>query len=218
LPDPGAAGEALVSTGTAWTSGNAGGNYIMQTLTSPGTWTKPAGLKAVKVTVIGAGGNGGSGVAPSTLPGSGGAGGGGAIRYLDASSIPGPVAVTVGTPSSKTSSFGAFATATGGGNGANSTGSAFGRFITTGGNGSAGDVNARGEDVGQQFDAESNNRGFFSRGGASAFGFASAVNTNNVGAGAAGYAYGGGGAGARGPTSAAGGQGGAGVVIVEEFY
>jgi hypothetical protein len=60
---PGTSGNVLTSNGTAWTSTAAaagGGDYVMQVYTSPGTWTKAAGLKAVKVTVIGGGGSGGS--------------------------------------------------------------------------------------------------------------------------------------------------------------
>ena len=56
---PGTSGNVLTSNGTAWASTAAaagGGDYIMQVFTSPGTWTKAAGLKAIKVTVIGGGG------------------------------------------------------------------------------------------------------------------------------------------------------------------
>lgn len=41
--------------------GTLGGNYAMQVYNSPATWTKPDGLKAVKVTVIGGGGASGPG-------------------------------------------------------------------------------------------------------------------------------------------------------------
>lgn len=56
---PGTASNVLTSNGTAWVSQAAaagGGDYIMQVFTTPGTWTKAAGLKAIKVTVIGGGG------------------------------------------------------------------------------------------------------------------------------------------------------------------
>ncbi len=56
---PGTSGNVLTSNGTNWTSQAAaagGGDYIMQVFTSSGTWTKAAGLKAIKVTVIGGGG------------------------------------------------------------------------------------------------------------------------------------------------------------------
>lgn len=145
------------------------GNYVMQTYTntSPSgvTWTKPAGLKAIKVTVVG----GGGGSNPIFLPapagppapfnsrGYGGSGGGGAsVEYIPAPSIPGPVTVTVGagggssTPTASpfttggTSSFGSFLSATGGaGGGLNPSG------ITasggTGGSGSNGSFNITGQ-------------------------------------------------------------------------
>jgi hypothetical protein len=56
---PGTSGNVLTSNGTAWLSEAAaggGGNYIAQFYTSPATWTKPATVKAVKVTVIAGGG------------------------------------------------------------------------------------------------------------------------------------------------------------------
>jgi hypothetical protein len=58
----GTVGNVLTSNGTAWVSQAAaagGGDYIMQVFTTPGTWTKAAGLKAIKVTVIGGGGGAG---------------------------------------------------------------------------------------------------------------------------------------------------------------
>jgi len=57
----GTSGNVLTSNGSAWVSQaiSAGGDYIQQVYTSPATWTKPAGLKAVKVTVIGGGGGAG---------------------------------------------------------------------------------------------------------------------------------------------------------------
>jgi hypothetical protein len=60
---PGTTGNVLTSNGSAWLSQAAaagGGDYIMQVFTTPGTWTKAAGLKAIKVTVIGGGGSGSS--------------------------------------------------------------------------------------------------------------------------------------------------------------
>jgi hypothetical protein len=64
LTSAGTNGNVLTSNGSAWVSQAAaagGGDYIMQVFTTPGTWTKPAGLKAVKVTVIGGGGGATSG-------------------------------------------------------------------------------------------------------------------------------------------------------------
>ena len=64
---PGSNGNVLTSNGTTWTSAAAaggGGDYIMRTYNSPATWSKPTGLKAVKVTVTG--GGSGSAIAPSS--------------------------------------------------------------------------------------------------------------------------------------------------------
>jgi hypothetical protein len=112
-----------------------GGNYAMQvfTNTTPGgtTWTKPANLVAVKVTVVGAGG----GTTSISANRGGGGGGGSAIEYIPAPSIPGPVTVTVGagsTGAGGTSSFGAFCSATGGALASSATGAAGG--AGTGGN------------------------------------------------------------------------------------
>jgi hypothetical protein len=83
LTSVGTSGNVLTSNGTAWVSQAAaagGGDYVMQVFTTPGTWTKAAGLKAVKVTVIGGGGgSGGAGGttsfgSPAFLSATGGAG------------------------------------------------------------------------------------------------------------------------------------------------
>ena len=109
----GTAGNVLTSNGTTWTSSSftAGTSVNAITVgTASGTWTKPATVKSIKVTVVGGGGAGGtasgSGIISQTT-GFGGAGGGGgtAIRYYPAASIPGPQPYTVGG-SGGTSSFG----------------------------------------------------------------------------------------------------------------
>jgi hypothetical protein len=79
---PGTTGNVLTSNGSAWLSQAAaagGGDYIMQVFTTPGTYTKPAGLKAIKVTVIG----GGGGTAPGG-PGTGGTSSFGSPAFLSA--------------------------------------------------------------------------------------------------------------------------------------
>lgn len=82
------------------------GNYQYQLFTSPGTWTKPASISQVRVTVIGGGGGGGGG------PTGSGAG-----------------------ASGNTSSFGSLVSATGGGGGPNTpapSGSSGSGTVTTG--------------------------------------------------------------------------------------
>lgn len=140
------AGQSILGTGDIVASGN----YAMRSYTTPGTWTKPAGLKAIKVTVVGGGGaSGNTFTSPSNPVAWPGAGAGGtSVGYIDASAIPGPVAVTVGEGgnqanpailSGNTSSFGAFCTATGG-----TTGRAAPSSGAAGGAGSGGTYNIPG--------------------------------------------------------------------------
>jgi hypothetical protein len=210
---PGTDGNVLTSNGTAWTSVAAaagGGNYELVAFTNPGTWTKDAGLKAVKVTVIG--------------------GGGGAAAHDN----PGQSANPGGT-----SSFGPFLSATGGGGGAGNGGS---NSSGAGGAGSGGNLNVNGSSG-----AALGNTNCRSGGSGFGFGqeIPNINNGNLYGGGAAsswpngGSGAGGGGGGSieyipapsiPGPvavTVGAGGTGagpgnnrtgGAGVVIVEEFY
>jgi hypothetical protein len=195
---------------TQSTAAVGGGGYNLTVFTSSGTWTKPAGLKAVKVTVIGAGGNGGTGIgSPYSESGTPGGGGGGAIEEIQAPSIPGPVSVTVGTAPSKTSSFGAFLSATGGGNGANSPAPI---NVNPGGAGSGGDINVDGQTTNA-----------LSTGGFAALGFGMGAISPASGdrPGNNGVLYGGGATGGRmgGNTpNKPGGTGAAGIVVVEEFY
>jgi hypothetical protein len=236
----GTSGNVLTSNGSAWLSQaiSAGGNYVMQVYTSPATWTKPASVKAVKVTVIGGGGggNGGKGnpTNDSDAVGKHGGGGGTAIEYLGAPAIPGPVTVTVGAggaggpapgtnntytagTTGGTSSFGPFLSATGGAGAPPGTVTAGPFFPATGGSGSGGQLNFTGgksveSAIGRN--AGTNNT------------FLSNANQPNItgrGDGQTGTAYGGGGTGCRteiaqAATQYAGGAGAAGVVIVEEFY
>jgi len=88
---PGTASNVLTSNGTAWVSQAAaagGGDYIMQVFTSPGTWTKAAGLKAIRVTVIGGGGG------ANASPGAGGTSSFGAPAFLSATGGSGATAGT----------------------------------------------------------------------------------------------------------------------------
>lgn len=71
----------------------------IQTFTSNGTWTKPAGARIVDVYVFGAGGGGGSGNRSGSSDKAGGAGGGGGFAYkrILASALSSSETVTVGT-------------------------------------------------------------------------------------------------------------------------
>jgi hypothetical protein len=219
---PGTDGNVLTSNGTAWVSEaiSAGGDYVLQAYTGPATWTKPTGLKAVKVTVVGGGGGGGGGAGGGGGYGAGG--GGAAIEYLDAPAIPGPVSVTVGSGGAAlpdrgngnaggTSSFGSFCSATGGGGGGERQDVGGG----TGGIGSGGSFNVQGDagDTGPD-----SNNGFCPGGGSSILGGGGRGSINN-GAASNGGIYGGGGGGrAWGNPSPNNSAGAGGLVIVEEFY
>ena len=164
---PGTSGNVLTSNGSAWASQAiaAGGDYVVQFYTSPATWTKPASVKAVKVTVVG-GGGGGNGCRSNNeggaeIVGRAGAGGGAAIEYFDAPAIPGPVSVTVGSsgaggpaPGSNnsitagsgggTSSFGPFCSATGGAGATSGSPIPSAPSAYDGGLGSGGNINLQG--------------------------------------------------------------------------
>ena len=222
------ASQNVAITGTLTVGGiPSGGNYILQNYTSPNTWdataAKAAGLKAIRVTVVGAGGNGATAPTPAVNAAmASGGGGGAAIAYLPAASItPGNKTVTAGAG---TNSFGPWGTATpfsptatvsatagesasgvpGGAGGAGLGGSI---NITGGGGGSGNAIS-----------------GFYSGAGGSSIlgGGGRSVGTAPATAGAPGGNYGGGGSGAfksSAPgTAAAGGTGAPGIVIVEEFY
>jgi hypothetical protein len=245
------AGTGITINTTANTiSSTGGGNYVMQvyTNTTPGgvTWTKPSNLAAVRVSVISGGGAGGIGIYTPALNEAAGGGGGGNLGaiYIPASSIPGPVTVTVGaggtsTPggastSGGTSSFGSFISITGGGVGGPSSSGQQGA-------GARGTVTAPGYTLDPIFTAatgtfqslnfEATTGGAYSptRTGGSLFpyGYGGATGASFLQTGTPGSGYGAGGGGGTGrgpgtstpvPTPRAGGNGTQGFIVVEEFY
>lgn len=228
----GTAGNVLTSNGTDWTSAanpaSTGVNAITVGVAS-GTWTKPATVKSIKVTVVGGGGAGAGGNAtpnPNSGPtnpkvnligGGGGGAGGAAIRYYPAASLPGPQPYTVGAAAGS-SSFGVapitVVSATGGANGSGISGG-------TGGVGTNGQLNltgGRGAGGSTFTDVTPNQMNVTGgSGGSTLVGFGG---TSFQTTGFAGSSYGGGGGGgATGPApTRAGGAGAGGVVIIEEFY
>jgi hypothetical protein len=230
---------SLLSTGVQFPDNSVQGvasNYILRTYTSPATWTKPTGLRAVKVSLSG-GGGGGGGAFGFYGGGTVGRFGGSAFRYLAAPDIPGPITVTVGAggtggpgPGSGpgnanlsnggtggTSSFGPLLSATGGGGGGG--GRPYGSPMT----GTPGSVGTgTGSTIEQTLEPFGADRG-------SVCGIFSNVGRTGAGGAPPGPSPGGtgigrssgGGGGRSGPSpisSANGGAGAGGLVVVEEFY
>ena len=190
----------------------AGGFSNMQVFTSSGTFTVPAGITKVKVTVVGGGGNGAVGqfTYGQGSIGGGGGGGGAAIEVISGLTAGGTVSITVGGAGG-TSSFGTFCSATGGSNGTSASPAAT-AFSSggSGGLGSGGNLNIRG-DVGQT-GCFSSSSGVGGAGGGPILG-GGGRGGGSFENGTNGGAYGGGGGGC--PNSYTAGTGAAGVVIVE---
>lgn len=229
------AGRAVTPAGLA-SLGYANGYRLSQTVifTSSGTFTKAsyAGLKAVRVRVVGAGAAGGGVALAGTgnhSCGGGGGGGGYAESFVLAAALATSETVTVGAGgtagSGGTSSFGTKASANGGGVGGSISNQPLMVSALSGNGGVAtiGDIKAAGS-PGTKGSGNAT-LGHGGEGGSSMFG-GGGVGTYSGGGGAvttgvdaSGYGGGGGGAAANAGSSggASGGAGTSGIVIVEVF-
>jgi hypothetical protein len=227
----GTAGQALLvnSGATAVEWGNAGGGLqSMQVFTSSGTYTKPSGITKIKVIVTGGGGGGGSG-SSNYNSSSGGGAGGTAIKFIT-SGIGATETVTIGLggnggasgssgvygTAGGTSSFGSHASATGGFAGNENADPA----VFTRGVGSGGDINITGGDAqGYQGGTDTPDSAGGSMGGASYWGGGGMTGGSSFNS-ASGQAYGSGGGGGDhdgASTFTGGGNGKAGIIVVEEY-
>jgi hypothetical protein len=215
------------AVGNAQLAAGHGGFKSMQVFTSTGTYTKPTGIKTIKVIATGGGGGGYSG-SPSYNSGGGGGAGATCIKVIDVTSIS-SISVTIGAAGSGgtgdnynnasggSTSFGSHCTAGGGERGFREdqkTGT-----LGVGGIPTGGDINIHGgmgaSGGGGSATDEPPGGGV---GGASYWGGAG-TNGNNSLAAVNSTVYGAGGSGAdhNGSSSANGGNGVAGIVVVEEY-
>lgn len=217
---------------------------IRNVYTGSTTWTKPAGLSAIDVEVVGGGGAGGgapTNAASNSSFGGGGGGGGYARKVFSAASLIADASLTVtvggggsgvsgatGNTGSTSSVSGTGITTIQATGGAGGTASPSGTTTLTraggaGGTGSGGEVNASGGvgEIGLRMSATAGICG--GAGGDSRLGGGGTAQTGTAGAnnGDAGSIYGGGGGGAssiNGSAAATGGSGANGVVIITEYY
>lgn len=183
-------------------------------------WTKPSGLKYIVVEVQAGGGGGGnanSGTA-NNITGSGGGAGGYTRKIVAASSLSATEYYLIGGggtagATGKRSAFTASIYATGGAGGNDSSNGA------TGGSGSGGDINITGGGGGGGVFPGISGQFGSGIGGASYFGGGAPGKTTDDSNGSNGLAYGSGGSGATVTnSSASGGTGAQGIIIVTEYY
>lgn len=208
----------------------------LEVFTSSGTWTKPAGVKAVRVRLVGGGGSGGGAAATAAAQaacGGGGGAGGYSEEIILADDLGATETVTIGAAgaasaaggagnSGGTTSFGSHLQATGGAGGG--AGTASGAAVTViggaGGAGSGGEVNMPGARGGPGR-VSGGLADLYNYGADSLLGVAAIVSTGSSSSGVAGSNYGGGSTGAlNGASQAARASlaGAAGLVLVEEFF
>lgn len=221
--------DYIRADGTALTSSSGIGAVSVQAFTASGTWTKPAGVKYVRIVCVAGGGGGGGGTAVGG--GGGGGGGGTAEKILDVTAIS-SAAITIGAAGSAgaagaaggaggNTSFATNCQANGGAGGGASAGGAGG----AGGTAPTGDVLIPGETgrrggYGGGIDGSGGDGGnSLWGGGAPGPGAATTTSTTN---GIAASNYGAGGSGcyngsAASSPSVTGGAGTAGICIVYEF-
>lgn len=221
--------DALAGTNKVATSGAGSGTHTMNSVyPKTGIFGTPS---SVLVEVWGAGGGGGGVTAVTQNTGGGGAAGGYSRRKIAVSSLASNETVTIGAGGTAgantggdggtggTSSFGTWATATGGGPGKGNT-TAISVAGGNGGAGASGDLNLTGNPGGAgTADSGGGNTSVHSGwGGASTLGGAGKAVTTTTAAGNSGVNNSGSGAsGGYGATAQIGGVGGSGRVIVWEY-
>lgn len=221
---PGTAGNLLVSSGSAWTSvaapaaASAISTIDVKLTGTAATFTIPAGVTKMKVTVVGGGGSGATGNAGGSQEGAGGGAAGYALVYLTGLTPGNTLTYTVGAggaaggttaplPSGGTSSLSSgtqtITTVTCTGGATSVVGVADNALGGTGGTATNGTLNING--------ARGNPNGYGGSGGATPFGGAGGGATyGGEGDNATGYGSGGGGG-----QRTTGGAGKAGIIIFE---
>ena len=205
--------------------GTYGGSQVY---TASDTWTKPAGLKRVRVIVTAGGGGGGGCAQGGNATGGGGGAGATSIDTIETADLGATETVTVGAAGAAsatgnntggtggTSSFGTHCACAGGagGSGSGTATAGAGGAVTT-----PGDIDIAGGPGFHGNGTSSGLNGVGGNGGSSYWG-GGGLGAQNTGNGAAALCYGGGGAGAADNNTAdrSGGAGKAGIVIVEEFF
>jgi hypothetical protein len=212
----GTAGQVLTSNGSGADPSYATPATGIQSFVANGTFTIPANVTRVKVTVVGGGGGGGS-FDGCTGGGSGGGAGAAAIKYLTGLTPGNTLSVTVGALGTIGASGGTSSVASGTQSitTISATGGGGGGAIVPGAGGAAsnGDINSGGGSGGQGGNSNAGNTG-----GASMFGSGGRpVNGSSTVTAATAYGAGGGGGGNLSGFSTNGRIGGSGAVGIVFF-